>query len=278
MDSKEETKLMEIAAECLCKSGDDSDDFYWECICKLQRSASENVLDTCKLYSVDEDWAKRGVAVDICSEMGIRNESITGIPAFPDERETILINIAQEEKDSRVIEALGYALSHFKVPGAIEFLAIHKNHIDAEIRLAVAHGLCGYESEVAISSLLELMKDEDEDVRDWATFGIGTQIETDTDEIRDALYENLDVEYDGQYYEALNGLCERHDPRGMSLLKEIIVKGPADVWILDIAYETKSNEMLPYLHNIPKDQLSDEKILRAWKYAVKNCSDEEVFS
>lgn len=66
--------------------------------------------------------------------------------------------------------------------------------------------------------MIGLMEDPDEDVRDWATFGLGTQTEIDGPEVREALAgrwsdENLDARD-----EAILGSARRRDRRVLPVL------------------------------------------------------------
>ncbi|KAF3884776.1 MULTISPECIES: HEAT repeat domain-containing protein [Nostocales] len=85
--------------------------------------------------------------------------------------------------------------------------------------MSVVLGLSCQEDESAIQTLIELSADEDKDIRNWATFGLGSQIEIDTQEIRDALYRRIlsEVGEDDTIAEirgeALLGLAIRKDER-----------------------------------------------------------------
>ena len=64
------------------------------------------------------------------------------------------------------------------------------------------------------------MRDQDSDVRDWATFGLGTQSEADSAIIRDGLFERLqDTDYDTRA-EAAVGLARRKDIRVLPVVIE----------------------------------------------------------
>jgi HEAT repeat protein len=71
----------------------------------------------------------------------------------------------------------------------------------------------GHDEPLAIQSLIELTKDEDARVRDWATFALGQQVDADTPSLRDALIERLTDSDDDARGEALIGLARRGDRR-----------------------------------------------------------------
>jgi HEAT repeat protein len=87
-------------------------------------------------------------------------------------------------------------------------------HADSRIRYWVTHALTAMnEDERSIEGLILLTKDSDVDVRDWSTFGLGSQTEQDTPAIREALVARLmdtDLIVRG---EALVGLAKRQDKR-----------------------------------------------------------------
>jgi HEAT repeat protein len=67
---------------------------------------------------------------------------------------------------------------------------------------------------------MQLMRDSDSDVRDWATFGLGTQSEADSEAIRGALFERLpDTDQDTRA-EAAVGLAKRKDLRVLPVVLE----------------------------------------------------------
>jgi len=61
--------------------------------------------------------------------------------------------------------------------------------------------------------LIALMADEDETVRDWATFGIGTRTDADSPDIRAALMARLADGHADTRNEAFAGLARRGDYR-----------------------------------------------------------------
>ena len=154
-------------------------------------------------------------------EIGIRILGQLGIPerAFPNECLDILLQLWQTETNSDILCDVGIALGHLGDSKAISSLVKYKNHSHADVRYGVVSGLLGQENSQAVEALVELSGDIDEDVRNWATFGLGSQIEIDTDKIREALWQRLlkeprDTEISHEIYgEALVGLAIRKDRR-----------------------------------------------------------------
>lgn len=64
----------------------------------------------------------------------------------------------------------------------------------------------------AVTTLMQLTSDEDADVRDWATFGLGTEVKVDGAAVRQCLLDRLDDPDEDTRAEAVAGLARRHAP------------------------------------------------------------------
>ncbi len=84
----------------------------------------------------------------------------------------------------------------------------------------MASGIVGTGREDAIQTLIGLMEDSDDKVRNWATFGLGTQCVEDSAEIREALRKRLNDTFEDARYEAIWGLARRRDEKALRLLLE----------------------------------------------------------
>jgi HEAT repeat protein len=121
-----------------------------------------------------------------------------------------------------VLESLGYAFAHLDEPRGIGPLCALADHREDRVRLAIVHGLMHHHEERAVHTLIRLSADEDDDVRDWATFAVGTQIPLDTPAIRDALDARLHDNHPATQEEAMWGLAMRLDARAIPVLLEFL--------------------------------------------------------
>jgi HEAT repeat protein len=92
-----------------------------------------------------------------------------------------------------------------------------------------ARRLCGSgdprEDDLAIRALIELSTDEDSDVRDWSTFGLGSQVDVDTPALREALANRLDDPDEDTSAESVEGLARRQDERAVPAIVAWIEAG-----------------------------------------------------
>ncbi len=194
----------------------ENEDELWQIVPVLQFRGNLEVFEAAQQLCQSEISKERKLGVDILGQLGIPKRT------FPDESLSILLKLLDTEKDSDVLSSIGIALGHIGDKRAIEPLIKLKNHSTVEVRYGVVLGISGHEEAESINTLIELTSDEDENVRNWATFGLGSQINTDTSEIREALFQRLGDENYEIRGEALVGLSRRQDQRVVEpLIKEL---------------------------------------------------------
>ena len=85
----------------------------------------------------------------------------------------------------------------------------------------------------ALDALISLSADPDGEVRNWACFGLGTQLDDeDGTWIREALAARLTDTHDEARREALVGLARRRDPRALPAVRKALSQD--DVWLLEV--------------------------------------------
>jgi hypothetical protein len=116
-----------------------------------------------------------------------------------------------------------------------------------------------------------LSRDEDEVVRDWATFGLGTQIDVDTPEIRAALLARVFDEDEAARGEALVGLARGKDRRVIEpLIKELERYHDGEyVYSVEAARQLAEAALLPVLRKLKQSADADDTSLEE---AIRRCS------
>ena len=139
--------------------------------------------------------------------------------------------MATEEQNKEVLEAVLDGIGRRGSPAGALTLLRSTNHLSPEIRRTVAAYLPSVVSKESgdriTDSLINLSQDDDEDVRDWATTGLGTQLIYSDIEDRartsvtliDALERRTMDDSPVVRGEALTGLARRHLATAVPLIR-----------------------------------------------------------
>lgn len=212
-------QIDEIFAQAL--TGDYEDEAPWNAVRKLQDIGTREILERASTWATSDDSLKRARCADILGQLGSTAERPGN--KFPGECFSIVAPLVQREKVPLPLISAIQALGHIRDSLAVPIVIEHRLHSDPNVRFAVACTLGSFADDPrVVAPLLELMQDADDDVRDWATFGLGVQGKLNTQEIRDALCQRIDDSDVDVREEALMGLSKRKDQRALlTILAEL---------------------------------------------------------
>lgn len=263
-DPRSTRELIEIA---LTEEGEHA---AWVAINVLRHRGDRETFEAARdLCASDDPW-QRTWGVRILAQLGIPKRS------FPDESLDILLPLLVLEQDADLLSDIDFALGHIGDERAVEPLSRLRDHPSPDVRYGVVHGLLRQENERAIQALIELSADEDTEVRDWATFGLGAQIDADTPEIRDALFARLADEDGATRGEALVGLARRKDERVIEPLIRGLASANAGNLAIEAAHEVGDARLRPALLRLRERWGVDEGSLdrRLLYEAISRCVSE----
>lgn len=247
----------------------------WSAIVEMQLRASPLLLDLVRSLCASRSWRRRALGLHVASQLPRRRRSGMGgaMEYALDARQALLL-AGLMDSHSGVVCAAVSGLGHRPHPDALETLVVLARHADSAMRWNVAVSLGCYQDPAAIGALIQLATDVDSDVRDWATFGLGTLQNADTPGLREVLWRNLSDEDEDVRGEALVGLAARQDLRVIDhLLAQL---GPeCRVYQLDAAEQLASPLLLPALQALA-DGLQGSEREGYWfgclQSAVEACS------
>ncbi|RJS19151.1 hypothetical protein DRW03_22570 [Corallococcus sp. H22C18031201] len=222
--------------------GDADDDGAWDAIGALRRRGTRTVLDAAIRLLGSPSARARGRGADILAELGGKQ------PAFSAERGDALLDLLLREQEPAVLCSVGIALGHLREPRALSVLLALAHHQSAEARYGAAHGLAVLDAPEAAEALIRLSADEDRDVRDWATFGLGSLREDlDTPALRNALAARLHETDSEIFGEALVGLAMRRDPRAIEPVRAALQGAQVTVYVIESASALGDPSFYPLL-------------------------------
>lgn len=208
-------KMDEIFSQTL--TGEYDDESPWEAVRTLHRTGSREVFDRAAAWCLSDDALKRARGADVIAQLGRTVDHPSN--NFPEECFSVVSTLVQREKDPFPLLSAVHALGHIGNPLAVPLLIEHRLHPNADVRFAVASALGNFADDPrTVDTLLALMQDVDEGVRDWATFGLGVLGDLDSEEIRDALWRRMNDSNRDVREESLVGLGKRKDRRALPTL------------------------------------------------------------
>lgn len=215
---------------------DYDDDAAWEAVHALRRIGSREVFDFASEWCASPNPLKRTRGVDVLAQLGkTADHPSTG---FPEDAYAIIVGLLGKEQDSRALDSEITALGHLDNPLAIPLITQYRTHQSEDVRFSVAFALGSLPDDPkSVDSLLLLMEDPDEDVRDWATFGLGTLSSWDSSEIREALLRRLRDTNDDVRQEAMAGLGKRREGRVVPFLIETLDCPPVSDCVIEASYK-----------------------------------------
>lgn len=225
------------------EKNEEKEDEYWHIIAKVTKRGSSCEFDAAKALTESKDIVERQIGANILGELGWTEKT------FHEESVAILIQLLSDEADD-VIASAAFALGHRNDPRGIPHLVKIIGHNNREVRYGVVSGLSGFDDEPAVDALIQLSRDSDYDVRNWATFGLGSLCSMDTEGLRKALIERLSEEDHEIRGEALIGLARLKDENVKeAIMKELIGEFHGG-WVLEAAELMGDPDYCPLLREL----------------------------
>ena len=242
----------------------------WELIEGLARECPDEVLPACRTLLASQSAQRRTLGADLLGRL-VGIECSTRPVAS-----RALLEALPSESDCGTQASIVAALGQVGSPEPLEAIVDLAGSPDAGVRLAVAFAVATLSpqplSHAVRFSLIKLSGDPEPEVRDWATFGLGTLSTDDGPDVRAALLARTEDTQHTTRAEALFGLAVRRDPRAVPHLIRAL-QSPAVAGLeLDAAAEAADPRLLPALWALQRAGLADAIRVRR---AIDRCASQE---
>jgi HEAT repeat protein len=251
--------------------GTKDEEQYWEYIRSLHIRGTKEVLDQATKLCESESIQSIITGADILGQIGVPERT------YPNEALAALRELIKvQDQNPQILNSALVAIGHTQQPEDNNDLVIVRKlsaHDNEDVRLGAVMVLWGHEDPESISTLITLSHDPDPNVRDWATTGIGSIIEADSEEIRAALLDRVKSEdkkdETDTYYEALMGLAVRKDPRAIKPILENLKSEDPPSLIFEAAAEIGAREFIEPMEEQLNLSLKEEDIDKLWRKSLK---------
>ena len=245
-----------------------SDRTRWDNIRALRSRPSEELFLKCVDLVKSKNHKSRILGIDILAQLGA--------PPRPFLKRTIKLyfDLLDNEENSKVLMSLLYAIGHNNEKlgkAQVDKLCSFADTENNFVKEGLVSALLGVENSKAIGTLIALSSDKLSHIRNWATFGIGTQTERNSKKIRDALWDRVIDKHQETKLEAILGLAKRKDKRVNEIIKQELIEGEYGTLLLEAITETGDKQFLPLLRQNLKLVKIDKGVNPDWLNDLKKC-------
>ena len=242
-------------------------DLRWELIAGIMFECPDDVFEVSTGLVRGAHERERTLGADILGRL-VGVDPDAGLDV-----ERTLLPALQSERGPHAMASMVAALGHVGDPDALAQIIPLADHPDAGVRLAVAFAVATVSprplSDAVKIGLIRLSRDEEPEVRDWATFGLGTLSDEESPDVTAALLARASDPHHEARAEALFGLAVRRDPRAVPHLIRALESAHVHGLEVDAAAEAADPRLLPALWALQGKGLADEGRVRR---AIDRCS------
>ena len=235
---------------------------FWKNVRELRKRPNKEVYNQAFKFANSESEKEKIIGIYVLAQLGFD-------PRFQQDKTVDLyFKLLENEKSPKVISAILSSISHNnenlnekQISRLIEF----KTHKFVNVRFELTLAISCLENENAIKTLIELSNDKDSDIRNWATFGIGTQLDNETEEIGIALWNRVPDKDESTRLEAISGLAKRKDKKIKEVLKTELKKIDENgSMILESIELLNDREFIPLLEKKIIENKKSKKVNEDW--------------
>ena len=234
---------------------DGDPDVYWELVSALHDRDPEEVWSLIAPLALDEDVRLAQLVPDVLRLLGREAQ-----PLAP-RTLALFEQMLKRTPPAALLACIANACVDFHDPAVVTMLAPHAGHADENVREAVLHAVRRSSHPEAIAALIALSRDAVEEVREWATFALGSQLPlAEGPQLREALAARLTDAHEATRDEAVIGLGLRADARALGPLRAQLERGFVGVALFEAARALGSSQLLAALRaSSEKSSLTEEE-------------------
>jgi len=241
----------------------------------LSSRATKEIFDRSCALIVSENIQAKKIAIELLSQFGWnRDPFLKDDRPFSKEIVAFYFELLNVEKSSEIITSILFGISKNNndlTESEVKKIASYNKHESENVRYGTVHALLGLNYNSAIKALIALSIDKSTRIRDWATFGLGTQCNRNTKAIKTALWQRVnDADYNTRY-EAIVGLANRNQTEIKPIITEELAREDVMSMLFDAITALRATEYLPQLKKILKDANLDPSINQKWLNDLKEC-------
>mgnify|MGYP005992427999 CR=1 FL=1 len=241
---------------------------YWNNISELRKRATEEIYDQAYELAKSQNDKNKIIGIDVLAQLGFEPR------IWQQKTVALYFKLLENGQNDDVLFSLLFGISHNNenlTEKQVVKLTELKNSKNKDIRYSLVHALSTIENPKAIETLIELSEDTFSSIRNWATFGIGTLIAKNDDQILNALWKRTKDKHQETKLEAIVALANRNEIEVKAQIIAELKNGEYGTLLFDAINTLKDKDFIPYLESNLKSAKKDSGIKEEWISDLKQC-------
>lgn len=252
------------AAEAVNDDGDP--DAYWELVSALRDRDPHEVWAQLVPLATDDDARLQQLVPDVLRGLGREAQPLAS------QTLELFAQMLAARPPADVVACIANACVEFHHGSVVTMLVPYAGHERADVREAVLHAIRRSSHPEAITALIALSRDPVDELREWATFALGSQRPlVDGPEVREALAARLLDRHEPTRDEAIVGLGLRCDARALGPLLTQFERGFVGVALFEAARTMASPKLGAALQALQQNPSLTEEEREELEAAVATC-------
>lgn len=250
------TSTQELVARARAEAVNDAGDpeAYWALVNELRDRDPAEVWAAIVPLAEDPDVRVQVLVPDVLRGLGREAQPLA------DQTLALFAHLLARAPRTELLAAIASACVQFHDVSVVTMLTPHAGHQDAAVREAVLHAVRRSAHPDAIAALISLSNDPEDELREWATFALGSQRPLiDGPDLREALAARLTDRSEAVRDEAIVGLGLRGDRRALGPLRAQLERGFGGEALFQAAQGLASAVLLPALAAMKPEQFTEQE-------------------
>lgn len=245
---------------------------YWDNISELRKRPNPTVFKKAYEFAQSDFDKQKIIGLDVLQQLGFN-------PRY-NKKQTVELHfeLLEKKQSDNVLKSIFYGIGHNNEELSdkqISKLVTFQNVENIDVKHALISALSGVENIKAIETIIDFSKNKKSSIRNWATFGIGSLIDLDTTEIRNALWDRVtDNDFETKS-EAIVGLANRKDKRIKDVISTELENGDYGTLLFEAILTIRDKDFLPLLNrNLEISKTNENDLKNGWVSALEETINE----
>lgn len=247
-----------------------TESFQWKLIRKIRKIQDLNFYSNLLQFLNHQEVSTRGLSARILAQFGTEK-------SIKQQTLSAFLNRLTSETEESVLSELLFGIGHCNdkiTKEQVNQLTSIEPRLPETLYFEYVFALLQISQKSATSALIRMSQNKASKVRNWATFGLGSQISINSADIRKALWARTKDRHQETRYEAIVGLKKRNEIGIEAVIEKELKRKNVGTMLFDCVAENRLIQFKPQIEKIYFENLSEKQTSPFWFNQLERCLEQ----